>query len=378
MPPAEVDLAILGSGLSGSLALLRIAATGWARDRTVVLIDRQPEPLTGRAWGYWSAEPVVPGADGSVWSRLVLRDTDRAVAVKLHDVHYRRLAGDRLSRRVREDCDAAGIRRVVAEVTAVRQADDRRAAVHLADGSILDAGYVLDSTRALPARPDAPALEFLGYRLPTGTVLPDWGKVTLMDLRVPQRDGVRFVYIVPGQSGGGLVEYSSFLPRGGHAGAARQDLHAWLSATLGGPAARAATRVEAGRYPLVRPGRRRLSASVMLIGLGAGCVRPSTGYGVVLMARDAQAMARSLERDGHPFAPHPLTRGQRWLDRVFLRVMRANPEIVRAAYLDMFERAGGDDVLRFLNGEMPPRRLARVIRSMPQGPFVRAAVGLRP
>lgn len=371
----DVDLAILGGGLSGSLTLLAVTGTAWARQHTVALLDRQPDPLEGRHWGYWGRNPVVPGADGAVWSRLVLRDEGHATKVKLREVHYRRLSGVRLDARVREACGTARVHRMVAEVTGVAQLDDQLARITLADGSALHARHVLDSTRSLPAPADAPALEFLGYRVPSGTLLPSPTEVTLMDLRVPQRDGVRFVYVVPGAAGGGLVELTAFLPAGGRAGDMRPDLHAWLATEVGEPAARAATRWEAGHYPLLRSShRRRVSRSVALIGLGAGCLRSATGYGVEIMARDARSIARSLDRRGHPFVRHPVTAGERWLDRVFLRTMRRDPAVVRASYLAMFEQAGGDDVLRFLNGELEPRAMARVIRSMPAAPFLRSAL----
>lgn len=375
MPGPDVDLAIVGGGLAGSLALTRITASRWAKDHSIALLDRQPDPLDGRAWAYWSPEPVVPGCDGSVWSRLRLRAERQRLEVRLSDVHYRRLSGDRLGRHLRDLTRRPGVRRLVAEVTAVEQADDA-AEVHLEDGSLLRAKFVLDSTRSLPARADAPVLEFLGYRLPSGPPLPEADLVTLMDLRVPQRGGVRFVYTIPGRTGGGLVEITSFLPRGGRDGDLLPDLRSWLAAAVGTTGAQVATPAEAGHYPLVRTGRRRLSRSVMLTGLGAGCIRPATGYGVMHMARDAAAMAASLDRRGHPFVRHPLTTRERWIDRVFLRAMRENPGVVREAYLAMFEQAGGDEVLRFLNGEITPRRLAAIAGAMPKGPFLRSAFGL--
>lgn len=379
MSATSADLVIVGAGLSGTLTALRLAASPWIGGHRVLLVDREADPLAGRAWGYWSTDPVVPGADEGQWATLLLHDRRRTVEVQLRDHRYRRLGGDLLAGALRRTlATTPTLTPVTATVVAVDDPDPSAdPVVRFGDGSQVTTRHVLDSTRSLLAPPTSATLSFAGARAGSAQhPVPGSGAVTLMDLRVPQRDRVRFVYVIPGADGRGLVELTSFNPRGGSADDLDRDLHDWISARIGPSEAGAARPVERSTYPLVHRGNRRVAPHTLLMGRRAGVLRASTGYGVIPIDADARAVAASLSARGHPFETAGPEIRRHWLDDVFLKVMARDPDAIRRTYMDIFERNDGDDVLRFLNGDADAATTAALIATMPKTPFLTAAMAV--
>ena len=132
--------------------------------------------------------------------------------------------------------------------------------------------------------------------------------------------------------------------------------------------------IEDDAYPLLIRGSRRLGTRVLAIGHRGGLVRPSTGYGLVAYARDADAVATSLARHGHPFhLPRP-SRRDRILDLVALEVLRRDPAALQRAHLDMFARNPAERVLAFLDGTATTREMAALVATLPIAPFTAAAM----
>jgi lycopene beta-cyclase len=377
----SADLVIVGAGLSGTLTALRLAGSEWIRDHRVLLVDRETDPLARRAWGYWSTDPVVPGADECQWARLLLHDRRRTVEVHLHEYRYRRLGGELLAGVLRRTmATPPTVMPVTATVVAVDDPDPAGApVVRFSDGSRVTAGHVLDSTRSLLAPPTSATLSFVGSSAGSAEhPVPGSGAVTLMDLRIPQQDAVRFVYVIPGADGRGLVELTSFNPRGGASEGLERDLHDWIATRIGPAAADAARPVERSTYPLVHRGNRRVAPHTLLMGRRAGVLGAATGYGVIPIDADARAVAASLTARGHPFATPGTMIRRRWLDDVFLEVMARDPAAIRRTYMDIFQRNDGDDVLRFLNGDADATTTAALIATMPKTPFLTAAMAVPP
>lgn len=371
----DADVVVVGAGPAGSLMAMQLAATPELSGLRVVVIDPLSRPLAGRWWAYWGRQPLVPGADSGVWDRLRLQDADRLVDVALGEYRYRRMDGEALAELLDEAVRAApSMLQVVATVAGVVHSDDA-AVVQLASGESITTRWVLDSTTGPVADVTGPWLSFLGWRVWAESALISADVVGLMDFRVPQRDGLRFGYVLPETADQSFLELCSFR-YGGPDPTLSSDMPGWVGEQLAGHGFRADP-VQEAAYPLLTSGRRRLGPRILAIGHRAGLVRSSTGYGLVSYARDATAVAGSLARHGHPFdLPDP---GRRYavLDRIALEVLRTDPAALQQAYLDMFSANPADRVLRFLDGSASASAVARLVRTMPVGPFTRAAARQR-
>jgi len=116
---------------------------------------------------------------------------------------------------------------------------------------------------------------------------------------------------------------------------------------------------------------------MLAVGGEGGLVRASTGYGFARMRRDADVIASSLETVDHPFDGLATPRRHPWLDAVLLELMQRDPAAVADAFDQLFVRNPTARVLRFLDGRTSPWEDARLVRTLPVGPFLGAARSLR-
>lgn len=110
-------------------------------------------------------------------------------------------------------------------------------------------------------------------------------------------------------------------------------------------------------------------------GTAAGAVRASSGYAFSRIQAASERMAAAWQHTGRPdlSAVHG-SRLLDWMDRVFLRVMDRHPERVPEFFLRLFERVPPEALVRFLESEPHPADILQVMRALPIGPFLRAAL----
>jgi lycopene beta-cyclase len=365
----DVDVAIVGGGLAGTLAALALARAEPAGLRRIAVIDRSPTPLAGRHWAYFSPVAIEPDAEVAAWQRVRVRSAAADDLLQLQHYRYRRLAGDRLAAGFDAAVARAGgrVTRITDPVTGLFPGtDDVR--VRLASGS-LRASWVLDSAIGLPVLPGGPWLSFLGVRIAVPAAAPD---PVLMDFTLPQSDGVRFGYVLPEGPDALFVEATSFRTHGPDTGL-DEVLQQWLR-TAWPDHRRIGPVVERAALPLHRRTKQRAHGRILHIGRAGGRTRRSTGYGVLHYQQDADAVAGTFARNGRPGPLPPVSRRQRWLDDVAMRVLAHDPAALRAGYAQLFQRNTGDDVLAFLAGAASARQAAAIVASLPLGPFLRAAL----
>jgi lycopene beta-cyclase len=365
----DFDVAVVGGGLAGTLAALALARAGPAGPPRIAIIDRSPTPLAARHWAYFSPRAIEPDAEAAAWQRVRVRSAAADDLLQLQHYRYRRLAGDRLAAAFDGAAEPAGSRltRITDRVTGLfpGTADVR---VRL-DGGSLRASWVLDSVFGLPVLPGGPWLSFLGVRIAVPAAAPD---PVLMDFTLPQADGVRFGYALPEGPDALFAEVTSFRSNGPDTGLDEVLQHwlrtAWPEHRRIGPV------VERAALPLHRRTRHRAHGRILHLGRAGGRARRSTGYGVLRYQQDAAALASAFARTGRPGPLPPISRRQRWLDDVAMRVLARDPAALRAGYAHLFQRNTGDDVLAFLAGTPTARQTATIVASLPFGPFLRAAL----
>ena len=390
----RVDHAIVGAGLSGLLlaqALLDDAPGGTSRrspsaGSRVLLVDPLPADDRPLTFAYWTHRPTPldPWAIDA-WSTLRLVDHDGCEQhVGLDGWRYSAVAwgharADLLTR-------LAADSRVILLHEPVEAILDRptEARVLTPSGEIR-ASWVYDSRPPTASdlvtdlgltapSPETPLLQvFRGIWVHTADPVIDTSAATLLDFSADRSPDLAFGYVLPTSMTSAMV----MAVRMGRE--PREPDPRPYASRLAGASSWQAEAEEWGTTPLIsrRPTRRR-GRHVLVIGRRGGRVRPSTGYAVSRVLDDTDAIVGSLARHGDPFDIPPDPRWQQRLDTIWLRALTQQRAGLEPAFLALFARAGIESVLRFLDGEARPRDVAAVVRSLPPGPFVRAALGRSP
>lgn len=364
---------IAGGGLAGlSLAVALLDRDPLAR---VSVLEPRSAYADDRTWCFWDVEPH-PFRELIAerwWTWRVATAAGTAVAaggripyarVRARDVYARACA--------RLDTAPNAELRVGVSVQHVRA--DR---VRTGAGEVIRADVVCDGRP-----PDADALRapgepflwqvFAGARIQArpGTFAP--GTVDLMDFRVPQAGEIRFRYVLPESDAAGLVELTAFTPAPPERGALDGPLEDAIAA-IAGPGAEVAAR-EQGAIPMTTaPPPAPAEPGVIPIGTRAGAPRPSTGYAFLPIQRHAARLADRILA-GAPRALAMRGLGIRWLDRIFLNRLLADPQGAPELFRRLAATVPGDALARFLMERAGPSDVRRVMAALPVGPFAREAV----
>ena len=102
----------------------------------------------------------------------------------------------------------------------------------------------------------------------------------------------------------------------------------------------------------------------------SGAVRPATGYAFQRIQRWAEACAASLQAGNGPcgHAPDPFL--TRFMDKLFLQVLRDHPKLGPDIFVNLFGKAEIAGVIRFLSDQATLFDRASIISALPIGVFL--------
>lgn len=368
------DLILAGGGLANALIALRLRAI--RPELRVLVLERGATLGAGHTWSFFATD-VTPAQ--RAWLGPLIVHRWPGYAVRFPDLArelatpYASITSARLHAVVGAELGPAV--RLGAEIAELRPEQ-----VVLAGGETLCAGAVIDGRG--PGRSPALVLawqKFVGRTLrlarPHGLTRP-----VIMDATVPQRDGYRFVYLLPFDAHRVLVEdtYYSDGPA-----LDRETLRARIDAYAAaqGWAVEGVEDEEEGVLPIALGGDIEAfwaDAPVARSGLRAGLFHPTTGYSLP----DAAALADRIAgaRDLSAPALRALTRAhavETWRRRGFYRLL--NRMLFRAADPDQrwrvlrrFHRLPQPLIERFYAGRTTRADAARILIGRPPVPIGRA------
>lgn len=366
MSRPDVDVAILGGGCAGLSLAARLASAG----RAVRVIEPREAYSDDRAWSFWRTAPD-PFEDcvRASWSQWDIRGPGSGVRRRSSTLRYQTVSAGAFYARAQAliaDGPSADLSLGVRAKAVCRTGSGWRVDT---DAGALTAKLVVD-TRP-PRRIPTYGQFFLGREIRTERPVFDAGLVQLMHFRPARSRGVDFVYTLPFARDRALVEVTAFAPES----PGRDVFETWLDAEIAAldPGGFEVLREEAGALPMQVGFADPLQDGVVRMGLGGGAARPSTGFAFSRIQAQADHIAEALMRGSAP-QTHLDGPATRFMDRVFLQVLRSAPERGPALFESLFRNAPPNRLERFLSGSTRPADRLSIMASLPTLPFMRAAV----
>jgi lycopene beta-cyclase len=371
------DFIFAGGGAAG-LSLACHLVRSPLRDASLLIIDKDDDDQMRRNWGYWSCEPNFfdPTPDHT-WCALRFEAAGARRDLDLGDYRYTLVRGRDFYPFAKADLavhpNVTFVQGVVDEIV-----DGEAAATVLVGGQTYRGQWVFDSLlsksdlKRIPPHYHQLKMHFKGWEIETPAPAFDTRAATLFDFRTPQRGLMRFFYVMPFAPNRALVEYTIFservLPREEYENALREYI-----GQVRGIREYTILEEENGAVPITDyPFPRREGRRIMAIGAKAGRVKPSTGYSIMRVQRDAEAIVQSLVQHGHPFDVPDDSDWYRLLDRVMLEIMQEDGASLAPVFTAMFMGNPAERILHFLDERASVAEQAALIASLPAGKFVQA------
>jgi len=372
----DYDIVFAGAGLAGLSLAARLAAL--PDPPRMLLVDPLQNDTSDRTWCHWQLhKSIFDDAITHRWQRWSVDKDHNQTAVASTDIPYVRIPSDRFRQVAWERikaCPRAEFLRGMS-VASIEEVSDR-AVVRLSDGRLIESSWVFDS-RPLQNE-NAPWRQiFRGLELHSPETKLGTSTVTLMDFQSAGPEGVRFFYVLPLDAHTALVEDTWLVPSHKTPAFSDDAIVSYASKNL----AQTHWQIrhqEEGNLPMgFSPSASSAVEKKRIIpwGTTAGAVRASSGYAFSRIQAASERMAAAWQHTGcpDPAAVHG-SAFLDWMDHVFLRAMTDQPERVPEYFARLFQRVAPDALVRFLESEPRPADILQVMRALPPGPFLRAAL----
>lgn len=380
LPVKHYDYIMAGGGLAGLSLACRLARST-LRGRPILIIDHDDKNRHDRTFSFWSEKPdLFDFAVSKSWRQLRVAGRDGDRLLELGDYSYHTMRGGDFYRCARQILERFGtVEYLDAHIDSIEDGD-RYATVHMGDLAVSGA-WVFDSVpdTGPPVKVGSNGftrlnLTFVGWEVETAHNVFEPDVMTFMDFRTPQKDDLRFFYVLPFAPNRALVEYTAFTGARLAGAEANSALVSYLRDVIGVNAYDVLSR-EGGCLPITdAPHPRRLGRRVMAIGVKGGLLKPSTGYAYTRVQADSANIVASLLTRGHPFDVPVVDPSYRWLDTVMLRVMARYGNEMHTVMQTLLARNPIERVLSFLDEASSPLDTLQIMASLPPSRFIEAAL----
>ena len=362
--------AIVGAGCAG--LTLAHALIG-SKNFPCLLLDPQ-EMRPEHAFSFWDdGHPNLALARSLAkksWSKWEIKTLDRTVVKTSRSFSYSTVSSSSYEKYLTKNIKTNNGSILKTKVTRLHKNDDKHQ-IETSSGKSFYAKNVFDSR---PAQPSTKTLfqHFLGWEVSTVAPTFDDTMVTLMDFRVPQKEGFHFMYVLPYSKTSALIEstvYSSkILSSEWYEHQITQYLKNFLSCTT-----YEIIYKERGAIPLNK--KNAVTPFGIPIGLNAGALRASTGYAFSQIIHQVSDLAKQIKAEKEIGAIGPgYTKLENWMDKVLLDVLSLNPDLAPHIFSTILDTLKGDEFVKFMIGGCPLAIKLKIIRALPKPSFISAAL----
>ena len=350
----DFDYIIAGGGCAG-LSLVHLWQHTSLHDRRVLILDKNEGLIKGKTWSFWTREPAhIPFPIHKSYHNMRVISPEREATGSIAPWTYVSIVSEDFSQVVHQVLDTnPRVVRKSAKILQMRDHPSGRGAEVVTDQGTYTAQWVFNSIPSIPETLHKHIWlnqHFLGWRIRTHRPVFDEQTATLMDFRLPQKDQVRFVYLLPFSEKEALVEFTVFseglLPKDQY----KEALQGYLKEHDIEPYEVVSS--EQGVIPMtdyVFP--RKKGHFIVNIGTAGGFTKASTGYTFANIQREVQSLTAGLVNQGIPtLSPQSPTRFH-FYDRLLLYLIQHHGGEMANIFGKMFSRNKLPAILKFLGEE---------------------------
>lgn len=370
---ATVDLVIIGGGCAGLSLAMQLAKLKSLAPTTVILESRS-EYHNDRTWCFWRDEKL--DVDTMVrhrWTKVRVRSPEEVTTLECETAPYQLLSSHTFYSNAEAIIAANSKTRLFKQAAVLGQPQKMDETWNICTNlGNFYARMVVDT------RPD-PNLQmsdtqmwqsFYGEEIECDAEVFDPMIADLMDFSHRCAETIKFVYILPMSKRRALVEMTVFSPQPSSIESLQTECTTAIKKYVKGERFQS-LRSEHGILPMgnsqpVDSGE----SNYVRVGLHAGAARASTGYAFQRIQRWAALCSAQLAIGAPPVRHRRDPALLRWMDYLFLRVLKSHPELAPVLFVSVFKNANANRLIRFLNDNGTFFDYVAVVLALPARPFI--------
>lgn len=371
----KYDYIIAGLGAAGlSLAYFMLQFKD-LRHKKVLLVDNDDKNKNDRTWTFWGEAPEeFAHLIEKTWYELGLYNKNDKIEFSVAKTPYHYIPAIRFYEfiipKLKEADNYTFLKGNVEQIS-----DQNNESSITVDSETYKADYIFNSSfkgvsTIAQVRNEIAFQQFKGWELEFEQDILDDEKVTLMDFSVSEKDKVNFIYILPLTKTRMIINCTAFGSEPMEEGYPENCMAAYLKEHYAQDYK--ITRKEQGIIPMSHVEfERYYSQGIMNLGILGGDARPSTGYTFINAINNSRKVASALAQEEKPPAIPVNKRHYNFYDRIFIRVLKDDPEALKRALLAMFKKNSSSKAFSFLSGTTGILQEIPVILSLPFAPFLK-------
>jgi lycopene beta-cyclase len=350
----EFDYIIIGGGCAGLSLAYELQINNKLKDKTLAIIETRDEYKRDKTWSFWkvfdhSFEDCVIKS----WNNFSINTSEGFRELINKPFPYQSIDSGKFYKKINSKLS------LNPNVSFFKSLDEISSKNSLIFNSVFK--DKLDKTKLWQ--------HFQGIEIETPKDIFDDEIVNLMDFNCDQKNDVHFFYTLPFKKNRALIE-TTWLSNLEDESLMNYDLQLenYIKNNLGIKNFKI-NFLEKGAIPLFHPNYKN-DDKIINIGSAGGMTRLSTGYTFLNIQEHSKHIVENIDKI-EKIRNYNIGRKYQFLDKIFLKVLKNNPEKMPKIFFNMF-KTSSNNVISFLSNKSNIFQDISVILKMPKFIFLKA------
>jgi len=349
----EYDFVIIGGGCAGLSLAYELEIHKKLKDKTLAIIEPRNEYKRDKTWSFWKVDQH--NFDDCIkhkWNEFSIKTNSDSKIIKCGQFPYESIDSglfyNKINTRLKKNKNIKFFKNI-------KEVDFRKS-------------FLFNSLPTLREDIDSNIWQhFHGIEIETKEDCFNENIVNLMDFDCEQRNSVHFFYILPFSKNKAMIETTWLSKRNDSLKDYEAQIKTYLN-NLGIKDYKVNYREE-GAIPLFYPVNKKENNKIN-IGTAGGMTRLSTGYTFLNIQEHSKYIRKNIENI-EKIKVYDIGKKYRFLDEIFLRVLKKHPEKMPNIFSKMFNSSYGS-AIKFLSNKSNIFEDISIILKMPKWIFIKS------
>ena len=348
----EFDYVIIGGGCSGLSLAYELEIHNKLENKTLAIIEPRSEYERDKTWSFWKV--INHNFDDCVkksWNNFSIKTSKSFKEIKCDNFPYQSIDSGLFYKKINETLKKNK------NISFQKKIKDINT----------DNSFIFNSVSSFKIDQNKLWQHFHGIEIQTPDNFFDDTIINLMDFDCEQRNNVHFFYVLPFSKNQAMIE-TTWLSKNDKS---LKDYEPQVKNYINrlGLKDYKINFKEEGAIPLFHPTNDKEKNKIN-IGTAGGMTRLSTGYTFLNIQEHSKYIRKNIENI-QSTKRYDIGKKYQTLDKVFLRVLKKNPEKMPNIFFNMFN-ASSDTTIKFLSNKSSIFEDLSIILKMPKLTFVKS------